>query len=141
MRSFQRSIEQMLWPEKRERDAVLGDKIPGKIDRITGSGPGLAASLPPVPAYIRIAKGYLPGPVRISLGLTRRLFPNLLDADGVPGRWRERDGFAYLTGREPHTLLVRDTPIRRLERRPRPGAWEPVQWSSTHQSDILKRYE
>jgi len=25
----------MLWPERREKDALLGDKIPGKIDRTT----------------------------------------------------------------------------------------------------------
>ncbi len=30
MDSFQNSIEQMLWPEKRDKDAVLGDKIPGR---------------------------------------------------------------------------------------------------------------
>ena len=32
MRSFQDSIEQLLWPEKREKDRVLGDKVPG-VDR------------------------------------------------------------------------------------------------------------
>ncbi len=35
LQSFQNSIEQMLWPEKRDKDEVLGDKIPGKIDRTT----------------------------------------------------------------------------------------------------------
>ena len=35
MASFDDSIEQMLWPEKREKDAVLGDKVPGVIDRTT----------------------------------------------------------------------------------------------------------
>ncbi len=35
MKVFAASIEQMLWPEKRERDAVLGDKVPGTIDRTT----------------------------------------------------------------------------------------------------------
>src|SRR5205085_12143458 len=33
MRSFQASIEQMLWPEKREHDSVLGNRVPGLIDR------------------------------------------------------------------------------------------------------------
>lgn len=32
---FDASIEQMLWPEKRERDAILGNKLPGTIDRTT----------------------------------------------------------------------------------------------------------
>ena len=35
MKVFEASIEQMLWPEKRTRDAVLGDKGPGTIDRTT----------------------------------------------------------------------------------------------------------
>ena len=35
MKVFDASIEQMLWPEKRERDALLGDKVPGTIDRTT----------------------------------------------------------------------------------------------------------
>ena len=35
MRVFQASIEQMLWPEKRAHDTVLGDKVPGVIDRTT----------------------------------------------------------------------------------------------------------
>src|SRR6266849_403843 len=32
---FDASIEQMLWPEKRAQDALLGGKIPGTIDRTT----------------------------------------------------------------------------------------------------------
>ncbi len=48
LRSFQGSIEQMLWPEKREKDSLLGDKIPGRIDRTTE------------PTYLRVAGGYLP---------------------------------------------------------------------------------
>jgi hypothetical protein len=35
MKSFDASIEQMLWPEKRERDSILGNKVPGTIDRTT----------------------------------------------------------------------------------------------------------
>jgi len=48
MRSFQDSIEKMLWPEKREKDKVLGDKVPGLIDRT------IARSRVSIPA------GYLP---------------------------------------------------------------------------------
>ncbi len=33
MKVFDASIKQMLWPETRERDAELGDKLDGKIDR------------------------------------------------------------------------------------------------------------
>ncbi|MCA1667152.1 MAG: hypothetical protein LC793_07095 [Thermomicrobia bacterium] len=50
----------------------------------------------------------------------------LLDADRVPGHWRTMADRARLTGREPHTLLVRDPPMPRLARRPRPGAWEEI---------------
>lgn len=35
MTVFEASIEQMLWPEKRQKDALLGDKILGAIDRTT----------------------------------------------------------------------------------------------------------
>jgi hypothetical protein len=48
MQSFQNSIEQMLWPEKRDRDSVLGDKVPGVIDRTSTR------------SYLRIPKGFLP---------------------------------------------------------------------------------
>ena len=46
--SFQNSIEQLLWPEKRQHDSLLGDKIPGTIDRTTDR------------SYLRVANGYLP---------------------------------------------------------------------------------
>ena len=48
MRSFDASIEQMLWPEKREHDRVLGDKVPGLIDRTTAR------------SKITIPQGYIP---------------------------------------------------------------------------------
>ncbi len=35
LKVFDASIEQLLWPEKRDHDAVLGNKIPGIIDRTT----------------------------------------------------------------------------------------------------------
>jgi hypothetical protein len=35
MKVFDASIEQMLWPAKRERDSELGVKVPGTIDRTT----------------------------------------------------------------------------------------------------------
>ena len=35
MQSFHDSIEQLLWPEKRDKDPILGDKVPGVIDRTT----------------------------------------------------------------------------------------------------------
>lgn len=71
MASFENSIEQMLWPEKREHDQLLGDKIPGTIDRLTA------------PTFIRVPKNYLPHASRVFLGLGKSLFPYLFDQDGV----------------------------------------------------------
>ncbi|HXJ03010.1 MAG TPA: hypothetical protein VNH44_17455, partial [Micropepsaceae bacterium] len=48
MQAFNAGIEQMLWPEKREHDSVLGDKVPGRIDRTTAR------------SYVYIPVGYLP---------------------------------------------------------------------------------
>jgi hypothetical protein len=53
MRSFNDSIEQLLWPERRDHDDLLGAKIPGKIDRTTA------------PSYISIANGYMPEAVQL----------------------------------------------------------------------------
>jgi hypothetical protein len=63
MAAFQDGIEKILWPEKRDKDQVLGDKVPGLIDRTTEE------------SYIRIAPGYLPGSLQ-SWGLW--LFPRLI---------------------------------------------------------------
>lgn len=71
MESFQDSIEQMLWPEKREKDALLGGKIPGKIDRTTTT------------SFLRVPAGYLPEKLQGMLGFWGRLFPNLFGEDGI----------------------------------------------------------
>jgi hypothetical protein len=70
MKVFDASIEQMLWPEKREHDAVLGDKIPGAIDR-TG-----------VRSQITIPEGYVPDAVKPVQGIVQRWLPWLLSSDG-----------------------------------------------------------
>ena len=46
MDSFNDSIEKMLWPEKRDKDPILGDKVPGFIYRTTET------------SYIKIAPGF-----------------------------------------------------------------------------------
>ncbi len=71
MRSFNDSIEKLLWPEKRERDSLLGDKIPGVIDRTTAT------------SYLRVPSGYLPGTLRGIEGRGREWFPWLFGEDGV----------------------------------------------------------
>ena len=71
MRSFQDSIEQMLWPEKREKDRILGDKIPGVIDRTTER------------SYLRVSAGYLPSFLRPLLGPLERYLPWLVGEGGI----------------------------------------------------------
>ncbi|HTU46950.1 MAG TPA: hypothetical protein VMF91_17945 [Bryobacteraceae bacterium] len=71
MDSFQDSIEKMLWPEKRDKDAVLGDKIPGMIDRTTTK------------CYLRVPLGYVPDNLKPLLGWGQRLFPNLYGNDSI----------------------------------------------------------
>ncbi len=48
MDAFQDGIAKMLWPEKRDKDTVLGDKVPGMIERTTAT------------SWLRIPVGYLP---------------------------------------------------------------------------------
>jgi hypothetical protein len=48
VRSFQTGIEQLLWPERRAKDPVLGDKVPGVIDRTTAR------------SYVTIPTGFQP---------------------------------------------------------------------------------
>jgi hypothetical protein len=71
MQSFQDSIEKMLWPEKREKDSVLGDKVPGVIDRTTTR------------SYLRVAGGYLPGYLRPLLGPGARFLPSVFGDGGI----------------------------------------------------------
>jgi hypothetical protein len=61
--AFQSGMEQLLWPEKREKDEKLGDRIPGRMDRTTAvSRLRLPARF--VPAELRGLleyTGFLPG--------------------------------------------------------------------------------
>jgi hypothetical protein len=69
---FNASIEQLLWPEKRARDPLLGDKVPGLIDRTTST------------SYLRVPAGYwvadVPDWLRAAL---RRTMPNSFDGDDL----------------------------------------------------------
>ena len=71
MKSFQSSIEQMLWPEKRRKDAVLGDKVPGEIDRTTER------------AYLRLPSGYVPDNLRGLLGWGEWIAPSIFGESGI----------------------------------------------------------
>ncbi len=70
MRVFQAAIEQMLWPEKREKDTVLGDAVPGVIDRTTER------------SFITIPEGFVPNALRPAQGLLHRILPQFFDASG-----------------------------------------------------------
>lgn len=71
MRSFDDSIEQMLWPEKRDKDSVLGGKVPGLIDRTSEE------------SYLRVPVGFLPGELKPLLGPLATFLPAIFGADGV----------------------------------------------------------
>src|SRR6266849_614427 len=70
IRVFDASIEQMLWPEKRDRDPVLGNKVPGLIWRTDAR------------SWITIPAGFLPDILRGSSGVIHDLLPQLVDAGG-----------------------------------------------------------
>ena len=69
--SFQDSIEQMLWPEKREKDPVLGDKVPG-VDRPHDRRA----------ATSRMPAGYRARTAAAAAGPLHDLLPQLFDANG-----------------------------------------------------------
>jgi hypothetical protein len=71
LRVFNVSIEQLLWPERRQKDAVLGDKIPGVIDRTTSR------------SYIRIPIGFQPDLLRSISVSARNLLPKIIDPEGT----------------------------------------------------------
>jgi hypothetical protein len=71
MTSFQDSIEKMLWPEKRDKDDLLGDRIPGRIDRTTER------------SYLRVPAGYLPDALQPMLGFWTHWFPWFVKYNGI----------------------------------------------------------
>jgi hypothetical protein len=71
MAAFQDGIEQMLWPEKRDQDPVLGDKVPGLIDRTSAS------------SYLRVAVGYLPPFAPDLAPLVKELAPSVVGEFGL----------------------------------------------------------
>jgi hypothetical protein len=71
MDSFQDSVEKLLWPEKRNKDSLLSDKVPGEIDRTSER------------SYIHIAPGYLPDSLRPLLDPGQRFLPWFFDRGGL----------------------------------------------------------
>ncbi len=70
LKSFEESIEQMLWPEKRDRDPVLGAKVLGLIDRTTQR------------SDVRIPVGFVPEALQPLQGHLHRWFPSLISRGG-----------------------------------------------------------
>jgi hypothetical protein len=72
MRVFQASIEQMLWPEKRNKDRLMPGKLLGRVDRTTRQ------------SEIWIPYGYMPNSLAPATGLLKGLYPGLVQrsADG-----------------------------------------------------------
>jgi hypothetical protein len=70
MKVFEASIEQMLWPEKRERDPVLGDKAGGLIDRTTER------------STVTVPTGFVPEALQPMQGQLHRWLPWLVQDDG-----------------------------------------------------------
>jgi hypothetical protein len=70
MRVFQASIEQMLWPERRELDPVLGAKGVGLIDRTTAQ------------SWVTVPAGFLPGALSFLHGPLNWLLPGAFTPNG-----------------------------------------------------------
>jgi hypothetical protein len=70
MTVFDASIEQLLWPEKRDQDAVLAGKVPGRIDRTTER------------SSLMIPEGFVPEALQPLQGLAHRLIGRFVGANG-----------------------------------------------------------
>jgi len=73
LRSFQDSVEQLLWPEKRDKDPLFANENGpgvGIIDRTTAD------------SYAEIPEAYIPDYLRPLVGLGHRLFPFLVGGSG-----------------------------------------------------------
>jgi hypothetical protein len=75
MMSFNDSIEQMLWPEKRAHDTLIGNKIPLAANGLLQ--PSAIARTTQI-SYLRVATGFLPDSLQGLAGPVGRFFPSLL---------------------------------------------------------------
>ncbi|ADV82379.1 hypothetical protein [Terriglobus saanensis] len=109
MRSFNASIEQMLWPEKRDHDSKLGTKVPGTIDRTT------------VQSHLHVPLGYLPGFLLPFYSLGQALAPWIFGEGGIQ--------LGPIPTGTPVGLLVNLNPL--------PDDSDPAK-AATHQKDVAK---
>lgn len=70
MASFQQSIEQMLWPERRDRDSVLGDRGVGLIQRTRAT------------SWVKVPYDFLPWPAKYLRTPVNWLLPGTFTPNG-----------------------------------------------------------
>jgi hypothetical protein len=74
--AFQDGMEQLLWPEKRDKDEKLGDKLPGRVERTTAV------------SRLRVPAGMLPAELAGLLEGARSLFgfssPQAVEIGPIP---------------------------------------------------------
>jgi hypothetical protein len=76
MASFQNSIEQMLWPERRVHDEEIGGKMPRS--KMNGMQLPSAIARTTTTSFLRVPKGYLPDALQGLIGPLEKIFPFLL---------------------------------------------------------------
>ncbi|RXH54114.1 hypothetical protein [Granulicella sibirica] len=84
VRSFNDAIEQLLWPEKRAKDADQKQNLPDGVALLDGPGPTLVDRTTQR-SYLRVASGYLPAPLSSPTAATieHALIPWLFGKDGI----------------------------------------------------------
>lgn len=71
MKEFNDAIHQLLWPETRQKDSVLPDKLAGVVDRTTQR------------SYLTAGAGYLPEPFSSHPKVAHALAPWIFGKDGI----------------------------------------------------------
>jgi hypothetical protein len=83
LRSFQASIEQMLWPERREKDSnrAFANRVqgPSLVDRI-GDRP---ENWKDEPVYLRATTGFLPSFLKPLVATGANIVPRFFDSEGI----------------------------------------------------------
>jgi len=71
MDAFEDAINKMLWPDRRDKDPVLGDKVPGLIDRTTTR------------SFLIIAPGYVPDLLKDLTNWGQKAYPRVFGDGGI----------------------------------------------------------
>ncbi len=76
MVAFQDAITKMLWPERREKDPVIGNLVGNRV-----AGTEIARTT--ARSYIRVAAGYVPDNLKGLTGIGQRLLPSVFSSGGI----------------------------------------------------------